>query len=305
MNDELKSKKQLRAYLFGELDEAVAEQLEEKCFVESDWQLALLAERDDLLDEWACGELSVSEVAQLEARLTELPALREHAAFARSLHQHFTQPIAPSMVPSAAPLVSTWRERFMNWGNLWPLAAATATVVLLAGSWLVWNALRSRQTAPVIAQQPLPAATPEASPEAAPAREKAKPAVRQTPEHNPKEPEIASFVLAAATLRSADNLAPTLAIPARAHTLRLQLELPSEAFAPQFAVLQNTAGEIIRQQSSLRVLKDGAMRYVVCEVPVALLTEGAYQLHISGHISPADSSEAVYLFTAQKSSADR
>ena len=95
MDDELNSKTQLRAYLFGELEETVAEQLEEHFFTESVWLEALQAERDDLLNEWAYGALTSVEAAKLEARFNEWPALRAHAEFARSLHQHFSKPAEP------------------------------------------------------------------------------------------------------------------------------------------------------------------------------------------------------------------
>ncbi len=93
MNDELKSKTHLRAYLFGELEETIAEPLEERFFTEATWLEALQAERDDLLDEWAQGALTSVEAAKLEARFAELPALRAHAEFARSLHQKKSQAV--------------------------------------------------------------------------------------------------------------------------------------------------------------------------------------------------------------------
>ena len=248
MNDERMSKTQLRAYLFGELDEIVAEQLAEKCFVENDWHAALLAERDDLLDAWARGELTLVEAAKLEARLAELPALRERAEFARSLHQHLAKPAEPLAETQAESLSwRVWFAQLFTWEKRWQLAAA-ATVVLALGSWLVWNALHARPTPspPNLAQQPSVTPEPKApSPdnrELAVTHEKTKPALRQTPEPNLREPEVASFVLASAVLRGAEATAPELILPASAKILRLQLELPSDEFKPQRAVLRTLHG---------------------------------------------------------------
>ncbi len=313
MNDELISNTQLRAYLFGELDEVAAEQLEEKCFVESDWQLALLTERDDLLDEWASGVLSISEAAKLEARMLQLPALRERAEFARSLHRHFTAPVTTLVAPPIKPHdARNWFSRFMTWETPWPLAASVAALLAVSG-WLAWNTLRT-PVLPLVAVQPSPSVTPAANgsstgsvKELTVRREPQKHSASQTPAHNVSEPEVANFVLAVAALRGASDIAPTLAIPARAQTLRLQLELPpdtssnksTDAFEPQSAALLNAAGEIVRQQITLRLRRAGATRYVVCDVPVASLTEGIYQWRLT----PAQGAEAVYPFAVKKSPA--
>ena len=94
-----------------------------------------------------------------------------------------------------------------------------------------------------LAQQPAVTLEPNApSPdnrELAATREKTKPAARQTPVPNLREPEVASFVLASAVLRGAEAAAPELVLPARAKTLRMELELPSDSFKPPRAVLQN------------------------------------------------------------------
>ena len=301
MNDEQNSKTQLRAYLFGELEETVAEQLEEHFFTEPAGLEALQSVRDDLLDEWANGALSTVEAAQLEARFTKLPALRAHAEFARSLHQHFSEPIEAPVARQVAPLSwRAWFAQLFTWENRWQLAA-TATVGVTLGSWLVWNALHSRPTpSPNLAQQS--SVTPAPSPdhrELEVTREKMKPALRHTPEPNLREPEVASFVLASAVLRGAAATAPDLELPAHAKTLRMELELPSDSFKPSRAALQNAAGETVWQQRSLRLHKVGATRYVVCEVAMALLAEGSYQWRIA----PATGAEAAYPFTAKKSQA--
>ncbi len=316
MNNELISNTQLRAYLFGELDEVAAEQLEEKCFVESEWQIALLAERDDLLDEWASGVLTISEAAKLEARMAELPALRERAEFARSLHQHFTTPVTMPVAPPINPLdARNWFSRFMTWENPWPLAASVAALLAVSG-WLAWNTLRT-PVLPLVAVQPSPSVTPAAS-GLNTGSGKELTVTREPQKHsNVSEPEVVNFVLAVAALRSTTEIAPTLVIPARARMLRLQLELPpntssdtsSGTFEPRRAVLQTAAGEVVEQlspspsPSPLRVSKVGASRYVVCEVPVASLTEGVYQLKLLGHISPVLTAEAVYPFAVKKSPA--
>ena len=280
MNDERNSKTQLRAYLFGELEETAAEQLEERFFTEPIWLDALQAERDDLLDEWASGELSAVEAERLAARLAALPALREHAAFARSLRQHLFHEAEPqaTVLPfrqrPSTPAFSAPRWR-------WALAAAAA-VVLALSSFLVWNAWRSRTaSAPTLANQssPSPAAA-TGSPQVAQTREVPKAAVRQTPEHHVKEAGVASFVLATALVRS-DTSTMELALPAPAKTLRLQLELPAGDLRPRQALLQSSAGTTVWQTSTLRPRSAGELRYVVCDVPAALLEAGAYQLRLT------------------------
>ena len=304
MNDEQNSKTQLRAYLFGELEETVAEQLEERFFTEPAGLEALQAERDDLLDEWASGELSAVETEKLAARLAALPALREHAAFARSLQRHlFSQEAEPqATVLPFRQRIAPPTIRAVRWR--WALAAA---VVLALGSLLGWNVWRVRRAAaPALANHPLPspaATTPAVgSPQVAQTREIPpeipKAAVRQTPEPHVKEAGIASFVLAAALVRS-DTSTMELVVPARAKTLRLQLELPADGLRPTKALLQSSAGMVVwqnTQRATLRTRSAGELRYVECDVPAALLAAGAYQLRLMH----AKGSVTVYPFQLKK-----
>src|SRR5205085_11057891 len=85
MNEEKLSKELLKRYLLGDLGQREVELVELRCFAEPEQLCELVALRDDLLDAWARGELPQDEEQKLNAQLQTLPALRDKAAFARSL----------------------------------------------------------------------------------------------------------------------------------------------------------------------------------------------------------------------------
>lgn len=297
MNEEKLSKEFLKRYLLGELNQREAELVETQCFADPAQLCDLEALRDDLLDAWVRGELPAGEEQKLNAQLQTLPALRDKAAFARSLQQALapqpvvndqtTAPVEPPQRLSAEPTTHVQRKSWVALPRLvW--AAAALLFVLLIG-WVGIKAVRWRaaqtpeQTQAQIPILPTEATKPPLKPvaEASPSgpSKSNSATVKPPPTGHLGGTAVVSFVLSAGLVR-AEQDAPELLVPAAAETIRLQLELAPPDDHPQRAVLKNAANTIVWEQRPLRTQVYSGIPVAICDVPVALLVEGTYQLHL-------------------------
>lgn len=314
MNEEKLSNELLKRYLLGDLDQREAELVEARCFAEPEELSELAALRDDLLDAWVRGELPKSEEQKLNARLQTLPALRDKAAFARSLQQILAAQVdaneqtaisaeSPLRLPTK-PVTSVQRKSWVALPRPVWVAAALSLVLLLG--WVGMNAVRKRTSqapeqnqlqvavTPGKPATPLPSPAVEASP-TVPLKSNAS-ASKPPPVDHTSRTSVVSFVLAAGLVR-AEQDAPELVIPAAAKTVNLQLELTPTQEHPQQAVLKNAANTIVWEQHSLRTQVYSGIRVALCDVPVTVLAGGTYQLHLaqSGAVT------AIYYFRVKRS----
>src|SRR3712207_9578681 len=88
MKEALRDEEQIRRYLLGELSEAEMARLEDAAFAGPDGeelQGLIASAENDLMDEYARGELSPNERAQFEARFLNSERRRSRVGFAAAL----------------------------------------------------------------------------------------------------------------------------------------------------------------------------------------------------------------------------
>ena len=146
----------LRRYLLGDLPEAERDELEVELLAGGESYRALLAEEDDLIDDYVRGTLNQAERAAFEASFLPRPGIADRLAFARTLetatHRAAEAGTAESVGAAQRATALPWSERLGAWlGGLMPapalrLAGAAAALALVAvAAFALWQGVALRQ----------------------------------------------------------------------------------------------------------------------------------------------------------------
>lgn len=289
MIEQLPDKDVLQRYVLGELSPEEEQQVEEAYFREPAVARELCALRDELLDAWSQQQLPDHERDLLAQRLTELPALRERAAFALSLQQTLAAPLVPP--PPAIPATPKFWEVLQLFFYDFKWVWLTATVVALAV--LGWYASRSFrqpvQSAPEIVQtMPLPSASagPTGTPKIAPPTVSSTPTITASHTPQPAAATVATFLLVAQATRSTDD-APALNIPATVKTVQLQLEVEPDWKGPFTARWKDADGELLWEKNGLTAQRVQTVRLVKLVLPAAKFTAATNVIQLQAADAPA------------------
>jgi hypothetical protein len=212
----------LADYLLGKLPEEEQERLEQEYLADDSRYEDVLAVEDELLVEYARGELEPADRARVEARLLRTDQDRERLAWARSLVTWFDT----SRVP-ASPERLSWK-----YGLAAAALIAVAFAALLAQNLSLRRQVQQAEAARATAVQALADGqrTPPAGNAAAPA---------------PEPPLVVSLSLAPGLERSSGAM-PRITVPAAAATLRLDLKRPAGLVTGELtAILRDVDGRTL------------------------------------------------------------
>jgi hypothetical protein len=157
---------ELRRYLLRELTEEDALQVEARLFFESEYSEHLQAVKDDLVDEYVYGELSLDERKRFETHFFSDPdcyedfkvaeALKNYIATEQPLSLLAEEPDSPDEIVLPPSKNSFWaflKERPL----VFRLLLASVVFVLVGGLWLIINIVRRPgPSRPAQAQLPTP-----------------------------------------------------------------------------------------------------------------------------------------------------
>lgn len=145
---------ELTRYLLGTLGESEGQRFDELSVTDERFSNALAAAEMELVDSFVQGELTGPTVYQFRKHYLASPLRRERVEFARALQNwgekavlaEATESSTTTLAPAKGP---GWRSKFSLFGGShlvprWGLAAVAA-VLLMAGGWLVFENLRTRQ----------------------------------------------------------------------------------------------------------------------------------------------------------------
>jgi hypothetical protein len=170
MSKQLYDDQNLKQYLLGALSETEAERLDELSLTDDEVAEALQVVEQDLVDAYVQDELSETARAQFNSYYLASPRRRQKVAFAQAFQAQAVKSPATqasrAQTETAAEVVprpkgrswfSTWRG-FNASRPAWQWGAAVAALVLLVtGSWLLFEHVRPRQQT---AQRQTPRAAP-------------------------------------------------------------------------------------------------------------------------------------------------
>ncbi|MDM7921417.1 MAG: CHAT domain-containing protein [Pyrinomonadaceae bacterium] len=140
MAENQEHRSELRRYLLSTLaSEDRREEIEQRLIADEAFHTELLAEEDELIDDYISGDLSPDELAALRANFIITDDRRARIAIARHLHEH-ARSIRPASLASApkpgffAGIASIFRMR--------PLAVSGVALLLVAVGLFTWFATR-------------------------------------------------------------------------------------------------------------------------------------------------------------------
>ena len=126
------TEEQMRSFLLGNMSEAQRREVEEEFFEQDEAYDRLQDSLNDLLDEYARGELDGEEQRRVEERLLDSPRTRVKLRLARALAQRDTH------VPAGAA-----RERRFAYSRWLPALASAASIGAIA--WLGFNDVQAHR----------------------------------------------------------------------------------------------------------------------------------------------------------------
>jgi hypothetical protein len=310
MREEAFSEDLIVRYLLGDLPEEAQVEIEDRAFQDQQYLQSMVAVENDLIDEYARGELSDSERRRFEQRFLASEERRRKVEFARALASVTSELPSlkkESLAPRArAPLSWTGALaaflRGLNPAARFALAAA-ALLILIGGPWLFIESQRlrselareqqSREQEQQALQQQL--AEERARSEEAAARlerdeqrERSQEPARQM-EPSPEEsttrtapPAVVSLALSPGISRGG-GARPKLLLPQATGRARLQIGIEPEDQYSRFSVeLRAQGGQRVWAEDNLRARDVRGGRTVVLYLPGNILRDGQYELTLKG-----------------------
>lgn len=305
-------------YLLEDLTEAEAAALEDAFFADNALFEQLEIAENDLADDYARGNLTVSQREKFEAVFLNSPARRRKTAVSTLLYE------AAEKMPDAAGLAETnqnverekfviaarpgWRQTIESFFRAPQLIAGfAALLVLLGGAWLVWRTAQPSEN--LIAEQKTPALAGDHSPAAAndspnPASSEKpaislensnnviqrngvpastpEPKISPTPAVKVRQPPVyAVLALAAGGVREGGET-KTLALSDNTTAARLRLAFDEGDFSRYNAVVRTVEGKEIWRGAAKVVKSRTGLHSATIEIPGIQLSAGDFLVTLSG-----------------------
>jgi len=263
----------LRRYLLGEISEAEAANLEEKCFDDRELFDDLVAAQEELIFGYLRGQLDSVERERFERSFLSSPRRRERVEFFRGLLAVVNA--APRPTTSAASTAGAPRPRpvpplWLNWG----IAAA----LLASVAWVVVRAIPPSVSIP--RQTPEPDASsrllmPEPSPS---------PGSLDTPAPSAQETEVRVRLVDGTAVSAAPEQLVRIRPETRA--LRLSVVLGADAAESYTVVVRDRTGKELWNRSDLYPRVGVGEAVVSFLLPARALVSGIYHISLTGITAP-------------------
>ncbi len=302
----------LRGFLLGTLPAAERDAIEDRFVVESELFDALQATEENLLEEYARGELTSQERQQIERHLLLVPRNRERVKLLSAMHTAFERAQAKPdpVLAQQKKDRSFFRLPFLRY-------ALAACLVLMCG--IVWWLLPGRTREDSLQADNTPHSniaqttpTPEPAPtNPALAANKQPPAEGGDPPGNnsnavpqtsplkdktaqPRDaarPLVATLLLAPGATRSESSVSE-LILPAKAQAAQIKLVLETNDHTRYRAILSDEDGAQVWTSSALKARG----QTVTLNIPRRFLREGDYLINLSGQTAGSSARVGNYSF---------
>jgi hypothetical protein len=296
------NEKRLTQYLLGQMRLEDQTRIEEQYLADPDFHQELRATERDLIDQYIHGELSKPEQDQFEKHFLSSPRRRQRVEFARALMQSLAQGAA------VADRAGSSEERISGWASLLHLLSgrhrvwlsAAATVVILAGGWLLIVNRQKENSPKQVVQTQKPGLTrpPDVTGQQKP------PAPPQPEVVEPKRPavppvQVATIVLMPGLSRNTDET-PTLVIEGNLQ-VSLQLHLETGGYKSYRAMLRTAEGDEVWSQDRLQPQSTRSGQTIIVKLPASRFSSRDYTIKLSG-VTPGGEFEEVssYYFRVKR-----
>lgn len=311
MKDEPANDELLTRYALGRLSETDLERVEGQVFSDKQLFERLLAVEDDLIDAYTGGRLSEDDRRRFRRYLLQDRADLERVEFARQLAEVVSRETVARQTRSSR--LAAWLEALK--GRMNPVLVAAMLLLVLAGSWLVFQTVTLRKQLEMIEAERIAAHERAQELEKRIAaereqnrslseeldRERAPKIEDQTrPQPSASSLSFVSLILSPGAVRERGATA-TLALPPNASQVRIQARFRTGSYPSYRAELQTVEGRVLWQQAGLksRTRREGqAVSFVLA---ATTLRDDDYILVLKG-VTPAGEEESVgeYFFRVQR-----
>jgi hypothetical protein len=277
----------MKKYLLGELFGAELDELERQYLADNELFEQLLLVEDDLIDQYARGELNATERTHFERQLLATPGQRERLVNARVL---LTVTRAQRTTP--VNLQSARSSKWPSWASALSqrtgaLAFVTLLLFVIGGGIAVRSWQRNAALKRLEAQRQL---APHKQPEVQPTlltqpvdKEQALPQKAESPATLPsagRAPQVATFVLPL-TLTRGEN-ATTFVLKPGIEKVRLQLQIAGGGYKRYRAELQSADGDHLQTFVGMKPQYSTSGQVLLFNLPAKILNRNDYVLRLSG-----------------------
>jgi hypothetical protein len=330
MRETLGDEEQIRRYLLGELSEAEMARLEDDAFTGpggEDLQSIIASVENDLMDEYARGELPSGERARFEARFLTSERRCRRVGFAAALvatekeGQAALAGRADARPARARSTLDSLLAFLRSPSQAVKFALGSAALLVAAG--LVWYALDSshrraeearlkaerrlvdeRARADELARAQQGAHGPQRPGELAPAPS---PSASQTPKppgnvkplrgrHAQRGLALATFTILPGSLRGEGDDLQTLIVPKGGRLVRLRLVLDDIVLHGDMRAEVFAGEQKILSRAKLRPRRAVTGNIITVDVPVGLLAPGPYLIKLEGQTIDGGTVTTIYNF---------
>jgi hypothetical protein len=271
MNEKPMAKAVAKRFLLGDVDDLEREQIESRLIVDPETEATILIAEDELVEEYLEGSLSASDAAKFLKHYAYGPRQRRKLRIAESIKEYAraedqTGQSERSLLQKLRRLLSPgWPagRRFYI-----PIAVALATVVIVAGVWLVqWNNHRMQDTNLRLAIER------ELTELNAPS------SLSETP------PQMIALVLPSVSLRAVNSPSEITSQTAY-RVVELQLLWPQKEESQSYlAVVRRVGGAEEFTIANLHAEQKPGGKVVRLRLPAQLLPPGLYRTSLSAAVS--------------------
>jgi hypothetical protein len=289
VDDHTEDRQHLVDYLLGNLPDEEAERLDERTFSDDEFLWRLRALENDLIDEYARGELSGPVKERFRSSYLSSPDRQARVAFAETLHTLERRTETHAVATASVPGGNTRRSAFSVPGGL---AAAAVLVLAVASYLLVQNRRLRTEVDQVRAEQA--SLSQRAQDLQGQLQDERSTADRMRAEIDSlretlaklRPTAIASFLLLPPT-RGVGRI-PTVTIPRGTTDVTLRLLLETDDFPTYSAALREVAGgAVVSRTGPLTSAAEADRRAVVVRIPAGTLKSQTYTVDLSGQRASA------------------
>jgi len=310
------TEKLISQYLLGELSEEQQVEIEDRAFSDEAFMATITTVENDLIDEYARGEMPATDRRRFESRFLNSESRRKRIEFAKALTLLLDETrVTERDTRRVSATRSSWRDAlaafFQGMNPAGRIALATATLlIIVGGAWLITqtltlrsqvNRLQAQQSSQQNAQenerqalqrqveserrrnQELSAQLDQEKQQRAQSDESLR-RLSETVKQPTEAPRsiIASLTLLPGISRGATTQ-PKLILPPNASVARLQIGIEPEEDYKSFGVeLRTTSGRPVWMRDSLTARSSRGGRSIRLTLPASALLPGEYELRLKG-----------------------
>jgi hypothetical protein len=283
-DDHADDRQHLVDYLLGNLPDEEAERLDERTFSDDEFVWRLRELENDLIDQYARGELSGPALERFRSSYLSSPDRHARVAFAETLHTLERRADTHAVRNAAAP-GENMRSSALSLP--WGLAAAAVLLLAVASYLLVQNrrlrteADQARAEQASLSQRAQDLQGQLQSERSTADRMQAEiDSLRETLAKL-RPTAMASFLLLPPT-RGVGRI-PTITVPRGTTDVTLRLVLETDEFSAYSAALREVSGgAVVSRTGPLTSAAEAERRSVVVQVPAATLKSRTYTVDLSG-----------------------